>query len=222
MIDYRLQNIGFALLDVLEKNGIEVEVPTEQVCCGSPMLRTGQVDIVDGLVEKNKKVFSQYDTIITMCAGCGATLKNDYPEFGADLNIVDISEFLADNLDTEQMKDLNMKVTYHDPCHLIRGQNIKEDPRKILNKIKGVEFIEMEKPDQCCGAGGGVKSGKPEIALALGKKKSEMIEKLDVDAVVTICPFCQYNIQDALDKEGLKDIKVINILELLKMAYGIE
>ena len=77
----------------------------------------------------------------------------------------------------------------------------------------------MEKPDQCCGAGGGVRAAKPEIAFGLGKKKAEMVEELDVDAVISICPFCQYNIQDALNKEGLDNIKVMNILELLKMSY---
>lgn len=222
MVDYRLQNVGFTLMDVLDKNGFEVEVPKNQVCCGSPMLRTGQTDIVNGLVEKNTEVLSKYDTIITMCAGCGATLKNDYLKYGTKLNIMDISEFLAEQLDTNQMKDLNMKITYHDPCHLARGQGIIYEPREILNKIKGVEFIEMERPDQCCGAGGGVKAGKPEIASGLGKKKAEMIEKLDVNAVISICPFCQYNIQDALDAEGLKDVKVMNILELLKIAYNID
>lgn len=222
MVDYRLQNVGFALIDVLEKNGFEVDIPKNQVCCGSPMLRTGQTNIVNDLIEKNNNALSEYDTIITVCAGCGATLKKDYPKYGVNLNVLDISEFLADKLDTDQMKDLNMRVTYHDPCHLIRGQGISEEPREILNKIKGLEFIEMEKPDQCCGAGGGVRAGKPEIAFGLGKKKADMIKKLDVDAVVSICPFCQYNIQDALDKEGLKNIKVINILELLKMAYDIE
>jgi len=219
MIDYRLQNVGFALIDVLKKNGVEVDIPEDQVCCGSPMLRTGQTEIVESLVLKNKDALSDYDTIITMCAGCGATLKNDYPKYGVNLNVMDISEFLAKNIDTEEMKDLRLKVTYHDPCHLIRGQGIKEEPREILNKIKGIEFVEMEKPDQCCGAGGGVRAAKPEIAFGLGKKKAEMVEKLNVDAVISICPFCQYNIQDALNKEGLDNIKVMNILELLKMAY---
>ena len=186
------------------------------------MLRTGQTKIVNDLVEKNKNALSKYDTVLTLCAGCGATLKKDYPKYGVNLNILDISEFLADKLDTNQMKDLNMKVTYHDPCHLVRGQGITEEPRKILKKIKGIEFIEMKHPDQCCGAGGGVRAGIPEIAFDLGNKKAKMIEKLGVDAVISICPFCQYNIQDALVKEGLKDIKVMNILELLKMAYGID
>lgn len=221
MVDYRVQDVGFALIDVLKKNGVEVDVPEDQVCCGSPMLRTGQTDIVNGLVKKNTEVLSKYDTIITMCAGCGSTLKNDYPKYGAELNVMDISEFLVDHLDINHMKDVNMKVTYHDPCHLVRGQGIKYEPRKILNKIKGVEFLEMDRPDQCCGAGGGIKAGHPEIASALGEKKAKMVEKLNVDAIISICPFCQYNIQDALDEEGLKDVKVMHILELLKIAYNI-
>ena len=218
LVDYRQQEVGFALLKVLENHNIDIVVPEDQVCCGSPMIRTGQTDIVKELAQKNKEVFKGYDTIITVCAGCGATLKKDYPKLGVNFNVVDISEFLADNLNTEDMKPLNMKVTYHDPCHLNRVQGINKEPREILKKIKGLELVEMEKPNQCCGAGGGVRAGKPEIAAELGKEKAEMIKKLGVDAVVTICPFCQINIDAELKKEGI-DIPVLNILKLLEMAY---
>ncbi|MGZ4856783.1 MAG: fumarate reductase (CoM/CoB) subunit TfrB [Methanobacteriaceae archaeon] len=218
LMDYRLPEIGMALLEVLNDHEIDVIVPSDQVCCGSPMIRTGQTDVVEELVKKNAKVFEGYDTIITVCAGCGATLKNDYPEYGVKLNVMDISEYLADKLNTKDMKPVNMRVTYHDPCHLIRGQGIKDEPRQILNKIKGLEFVEMEVPDQCCGAGGGVRSGKPEIAEALGQEKAKMIKKLDVDAVITICPFCENNIRTSLKSEGM-DVEVMNILKLLEMAY---
>ncbi len=136
------------LFDVLNKHEVDVEVPAGQVCCGSPLIRTGQTDILDELVRKNAKALEGYDTIITVCAGCGATLKRDYPEHGVKLNVMDISEYLVDKLNTKDMKPVNMRVTYHDPCHLIRGQGISEEPREILNKIKGVEFVEMEVPDR--------------------------------------------------------------------------
>lgn len=219
LVDYRMPQVGQALLKVLKEQGIAVDVPQDQVCCGSPMIRTGQPEVVKELVKQNKKALSGYDTIITVCAGCGATLKKDYPKFGVEFNVMDISEFLADNLDISSTKPVNMKVTYHDPCHLNRSQGIHMQPREILKKIKGLEFVEMDEPDRCCGSGGGVKSGKPEIASALGQTKAEMIKKLDVDAVITICPFCQIHIRDSLEKEGLKDIKVLNLLELLDMAY---
>ncbi len=220
MVDYRLPEIGLALLKVMKDNNVDVVVPSDQVCCGSPLLRTGQTDLVPDLVKKNQEVFKDYDTIVTVCAGCGATLKNDYPKYGVKLNVVDVSEFLAERLNTDDMKPVNMRVTYHDPCHLVRGQGISKEPREILKKIKGLEFVEMEIPDQCCGSGGGVRSGKPEIAAGLGKKKVDMVNDLGVDAVVTICPFCEYHIKDSLEKAGITNVKVMNILKLLEIAYN--
>ncbi|BDZ71911.1 fumarate reductase (CoM/CoB) subunit TfrB [Methanobacterium petrolearium] len=219
LMDYRLPEIGMSLIDVLNKHEVDVEVPAGQVCCGSPLIRTGQTDILSELVRKNANALESYDTIITVCAGCGATLKRDYLEYGVKLNVMDISEYLVDKLNTNDMKPVNMRVTYHDPCHLIRGQGISEQPREILKNIKGVDFVEMEVPDQCCGAGGGVRSGKPEIAAALGSKKAKMVEKLDVDAVITICPFCENNIRASLEAEGL-DMEVMNILTLLEKSYN--
>ena len=132
---------------------------------------------------------------------------------------MDVSEFLVDKLDSSKMHNVDMKVTWHDPCHLGRGQNIKDQPRKIIEMIPGVEFEEMKYPCQCCGAGGGIKSGKPDIALDLSKSKAEMIKDTGAEAVITICPFCELNLQDGLDAIGANDIKSMHILELLKKAY---
>ncbi|MBE6508160.1 MAG: succinate dehydrogenase/fumarate reductase iron-sulfur subunit [Methanobrevibacter sp.] len=219
MVDYKFPEIGHKLVKILKENGIDIDVPEGQVCCGSPLLRTGQVDIVQDLVDKNKEVFKDYDTVITICSGCGATLKNNHPQFGSKLNVMDISEFLVDKLDEEKLKEVNMTVTYHDPCHLARGQGIKDAPREIIEKIPGVEFKEMLYPCQCCGAGGGIKSGKPEIAMELSKSKAEMIKDTGADAVITICPFCQLNLQDGLNEIGCDDVKCMHILELLDKAY---
>ncbi len=219
MVDYKFPEIGHKLVKILKENGIDIDVPEGQVCCGSPLLRTGQTDIVQDLVDKNKEVFKDYDTIITVCSGCGATLKNNHPEYGSKLNVMDISEFLVDKLDESKLKEVDMTVTYHDPCHLARSQGIKDEPREIIEKIPGVEFKEMLYPCQCCGAGGGIKSGKPEIAMELAKSKAEMVKDTGADAVVTICPFCELNIQDGLNEIGCDNIKCIHILELLDKAY---
>lgn len=220
MVDNKLQHVGHALIDVLKANNIDIDIPQEQVCCGSPLIRTGQTDLIQELVNKNNEVFKDYDTVITICAGCGATLKNDHPKYGSNLNVLDISEFLIDKLDTSKMKNLDMTVTWHDPCHLGRGQGIKDEPREIIEKIPGINFVEMQYPCQCCGAGGGIKSGHPEIALKLSKEKVDMIKDTEADAVITICPFCQYNLKDGLESKGLKDIETLNIVELLQMAYN--
>ena len=219
MVDNKLHHIGEALIDVLEANGITIDIPEGQVCCGSPLIRTGQTDMVQELVDKNNEVFRDYDTVLTICAGCGSTLKNDHPKYGSNLNVMDISEFLVDKLDTDKMKKLNTTVTWHDPCHLGRGQGIKGQPRDILEQIPGVTFKEMKYPCQCCGAGGGIKAGHPEIAMTLAKEKAKMIEDTGAESVITICPFCQYNIQDGLDAIDREDIKAMNIIELLQLAY---
>ena len=219
MVDYKFPEIGHSLVRIFKENGIDIDVPEGQVCCGSPLLRTGQTDIVQDLVDKNKEIFKDYDTVITVCSGCGATLKNNHPEFGSKLNVMDISEFLEDKIDESKLKEVNMKVTYHDPCHLGRGQGIKDAPRNIIEMIPGVEFNEMKYPCQCCGAGGGIKSGKPDIALDLSKSKAEMIKDTESDAVITICPFCELNLQDGLDAIGCEDIKSMHLLKLLEQAY---
>ena len=219
MVDYRFPELGHKLVRILKENGIDIDVPEGQVCCGSPLLRTGQTDAVQKLVDTNKEVFKDYDTVVTVCSGCGSTLKNNHPDYGSKLNVMDISEFLVDKLDESKLKEVNMTVTYHDPCHLGRGQGIKDAPRDIIEKIPGVEFKEMLYPCQCCGAGGGIKSGKPEIAMELSKSKAEMIVDTGSDSVVSICPFCKRNIQDGLNAIGREDIKCIHILELLDKAY---
>ena len=219
MVDYKFPELGHTLVKVLKENGIDIDVPEGQVCCGSPLLRTGQTDIVQDLVDKNKEVFKDYDTVITICSGCGATLKNNHPQFGSELNVMDISEFLEDKIDPSKLKEVKMKVTYHDPCHLGRGQGIKDAPRNIIEMIPGVEFEEMKYPCQCCGAGGGIKSGKPDIALDLSKSKAEMIKDTGAENVITICPFCELNLQDGLDAIGCEDIKSMHILKLLEKAY---
>ena len=132
---------------------------------------------------------------------------------------MDISEFLEDKIDPSKLKEVKMKVTYHDPCHLARGQGIKDAPRNIIEMIPGVEFEEMKYPCQCCGAGGGIKSGKPDIALDLSKSKAEMIKDTGAENVITICPFCELNLQDGLDAIGCEDIKSMHILKLLEKAY---
>ena len=229
LADYRLQPVAKATLDILLKLGIEVVVPKDQVCCGSPMIRTGVLSVMERLVKQNVAAFERFGvkTIVTQCAGCSLTLKKNFPEFvkkflGRDMpfKVYHLSEYIVDvlKLKLTGLKEIKMKVTWHDPCHIGRGQGIYKQPRELLTSIPGIQLIEMRKPDQCCGAGGGVRSGKRELSDMIRADKVKMIIETGAEAVVTECPFCVIQIRDALDEAGYKDIKVFYLEDLIRKA----
>jgi fumarate reductase (CoM/CoB) subunit B len=128
-----------------------------------------------------------------MCAGCGTTLKNDYPK-DKPFTVIDINELLT-RYGIEPPAKLPVRATYHDPCHLLRGQGVREQPRELIRQV--VDLVEM--PSICCGSGGGVRSGIPEEAAALGKKRDEEIKKTGADIVISSCPFCEFHIASCTD-----------------------
>jgi fumarate reductase (CoM/CoB) subunit B len=207
MYNLRLPKTALDAMEVLKRNGIRVIIPKEQICCGSPLIRTGQLAFVDTLKKRNIDTFRfrNIDTVMTMCAGCGSTLKNDYK---TPFAVMDISEVLT-KYGIELPARLPVKATYHDPCHLMRGQDIKDQPRQLIRQV--VDLVEM--PSICCGSGGGVRSGIPDEAAALGKRRGDEIKKTGADIVISSCPFCEFHIAGHTDKP------VKNITTVLLEGY---
>jgi len=140
-----------------------------------------------------------------MCAGCGSTLKRDYK---TPFRVMDINEVLT-KFGIEPPARLPVKVTYHDPCHLLRGQGIRDEPRELITQV--ADLVEM--PSVCCGSGGGVRSGMPEVAAALAENRRKEIEKTGADIVVSSCPFCEFHIMEHTDRP------VRNITSLILDGY---
>ena len=207
MYNMRLPQTALDAMEVLRRNGIRVIIPKEQICCGSPLIRTGQVDFLDTLKRRNIDafVFRNIDTVLTMCAGCGSTLKNDYD---CPFRVMDINEVLI-KYGIEPPARLPLRATYHDPCHLLRGQGIKNQPRELITQV--VDLVEM--PSICCGSGGGVRSGVPEEAAALAENRRKEIEKTGANIVISSCPFCEFHIQEHTDRP------VKNITTVLLEGY---
>lgn len=208
MFNGRLPQRALDMLEVMKRVGIRVIIPKEQVCCGSPLIRTGQTSFIEDLKRKNIVAFASrgIPVVMTMCAGCGATLKNDYL---TPFTVKDVTEVLT-GIDLPDIAKLDNIVTYHDPCHLKNSQGIRDQPRELLRLVAG-KFVEM--PAQCCGSGGGVRSGRPEEAAALGEMRREAIADTGADTVITICPFCEYHIQEHTDRP------VKNLMTLLLEGY---
>ncbi|MDR3102078.1 MAG: succinate dehydrogenase/fumarate reductase iron-sulfur subunit [Methanocalculaceae archaeon] len=208
MFNGRVIQPALDAIEVLRKNGIRVIIPKDQVCCGSPLIRTGLLEFVPELQKRNIDAFLRAgaDTVLTMCAGCGATLKNDY---STPFHVADITEFLA-AIGFIPPKKVTGVYTYHDPCHLLRGQGICKQPRELLQSVAET-FVDM--PARCCGAGGGVKSGRPEEAATIGAVRAEMVKKTGADCIVTICPFCEFHLHQ------VTGLPVKNIATLMLEGY---
>jgi Fe-S oxidoreductase len=205
---YRLNNLKDATTEIFKALGIKYVIPEEIVCCGSVLFRTGHDP--SELVKKNSEIFGDKQIVVS-CAGCYSTFKHDYK----DLNVMHLSEFLQDKLKKLDLKKLKGKVTYHDPCHLGRGSCVYDAPREVINAIPGLEFVEFDscrEDSTCCGAGGGVKSAKPELANELGKSRAEEAKELGAKVILSACPFCELNLGEN------SDIKSMDVCELLLKA----
>jgi glycolate oxidase iron-sulfur subunit len=215
----------------LARAGYQVESPAV-VCCGVPHRAYGDAGAALELARKNVAALEAYEAIVSDCASCGAALK-EYghllagdPAFAERAHTVsgrvaDVSEFLVKQGALPPRGETPLRVTWHDPCHLVRGQGVKAQPRELLRSIPGVELIEMKGADVCCGSAGSFCVTHPELSQAVGGTKAENIVASGADAVVTACPACLSQLRAMLKARGAAT-KVIHLSELLAQSYQSE
>ena len=229
---YRQKNIAKATVSILKKLGADFTIlGLEEWCCGSPLFRVGAREIGEEQAKHNIEAIEKVGakTVVFSCAGCYRTFKTDYQEiFGKlNFNLLHITEFLSQLIKEGKLKitkELKMKVTYHDPCHLVRhlahlGKNamVADQPREILKNIPGVELVEMDRVKLnafCCGAGGGLRAGFTEQSLGLAAERIREAEKTGCNVLVSSCPFCYRNLTDAIKNLNSK-MSMYDVTELL-------
>jgi glycolate oxidase iron-sulfur subunit len=232
--NYMFENIGRSLIGLLNRLGVEVIIPQEQMCCGFPICLDGARTIALTNIRHNLDLFDpqNVDAVIVDCATCGAALKHEYPklleEMGEEAGaaaagqlaqkVQDISQYLSRFDLHTHLKALPGRVTYHDPCHLLRTQGVKDDPRNLLKNIPQMELIEMEGSEVCCGGGGTFQLDHPELASAITAKKIQSIKDTQADLVATGCPGCRLQIHGNLTDDKLK---VVHPVELLAQALSL-
>lgn len=220
-----IQAVAINTAKVLNKLGIDFAVLGEQeVCCGSVAMRTGDLKAFVSVSGKNVNLFksSGAKTIITSCAGCYRTLKVDYAAQMEELGIevLHTIEFLHKIIKEKniKLKNLGIIATYHDPCHTGRHTGVYEEPREILKMMATLTEMKTIKDNaKCCGSGGGVKKGFPELALEISKSRIQEAEETGAEYLVSICPFCYRGLSDAIKALNSK-IKMVDLLELLIQA----
>ncbi len=193
---YLFPEMGLDLIFVLEKLGFRGVVPPELSCCGMVTWGAGDRDTKKELEKRNLEVFSSHpelNTVVTGCASCGHALK-EYENLPQGMEILDISEFLFRHREKLEKlvgnRKLEEKITYHDPCHLRKGQKITAEPRWLLKLIAGDNFIEMRHPERCCGAGGTFGITHKEMSRKILAEKSDDIDATGADIATSGCPGC--------------------------------
>ena len=182
-------------------------------------MRTGDRKAFEKVAEENAKLFRKrgIKTIVTSCAGCYRTFKKDYGDKLNGIEILHSFEYF-NNIIAERdinLKNLDITTTYHDPCHIGRHMGLYEEPRDLLSKLS--HLIEMKTNRvgaMCCGAGGGVRKGFPELSLEMAKDRVKEAEETDAKYLVSTCPFCWRNLNDAIISSG-SNIRMVDLVELL-------
>ena len=229
-----IQSVAINTAKILNKLGVDFSVLGErEVCCGSVGKRTGDLSAFNSVATKNYDLFkkSGVKTIITSCAGCYRTLKADYADYTEELGIEVLHsvELILKIVNEKniQLNHLGVTATYHDPCHTGRNSGISagvtplyEEPRILLKKIANlVEMKTIKESTKCCGAGGGIKKGFPELALKIAKARVQEAEETGAEYLVSICPFCNRNLSDAITDLN-SEIKMIDLMELLDRSLN--
>ena len=226
---YINQSVQNAVFIVLEKNGYKIEVPKGLSCCGIPARSPGDSASFKKLAENNvEKISENIDYLITDCASCGTVwdiyaevLEGKLKDKAKILSekSVNINKFLAEiEIYIPENVKLNGTVTYHDPCHLGRAQGIKDEPRKLLRLIPGIEFKEMNDSDKCCGAAGSFCLTEQKVSHAITEKKARNILEVNADMVATGCPSCKSGIIQGLISLD-KKLPVLEPVEFLALLY---
>jgi heterodisulfide reductase subunit D len=212
---FNQQVLGVSTARVLNHLGVPfIMLGEDEWCCGSALIRTGQPHIgdtprqaaihnVEALEARGVK------KVLFACAGCFRAASIDWPRLMGrkpKFEVVHISDFLAEKIDQGKIKweksfD-NKTITYHDPCHLGRHVGVFEGPRKVLKNMPGLNFVEMERNrelQRCCGAGGGVKAGIPDLAMGISSARVRDAQEVKADILSSACPFCRRNLGDGRD-----------------------
>jgi len=218
-----------ATIKLLSSLGYKVITPRNQVCCGAPNMLGGDMAGLKEAAITNVDIFAAYDVdfIVTDCGGCGAELKKyghhiegeSATAFSAKVR--DISQVLALHADElrAKLKPLDLKVTWHDPCHIAHCQGIRREPRELLKLVPGLQFAELNEADACCGSAGTYNIERPEMSDRILKRKLDNIRASGAQVLVTGNPGCLLQLKKGL-ADHLPEVRIRHLTEILAQSLA--
>jgi glycolate oxidase iron-sulfur subunit len=208
----------YSAVKLLQLAGCEVWFPKEERCCGALHAHNGDLEEAERLRDANSRMYAkgEFDALVVDSAGCGSHLKDFYPDLKG--RVKDLSEWLAEIGLPEPTREVKVRVTYQDACHLAHAQRIKRQPRDLIRALPGVEFVEMRHPDICCGAAGLYSTLEPAMSKRILAEKLDDLISTGAEVIVTANPGCQMQLAAGLRSRG-SNIRVEHLSELLVSAF---
>lgn len=228
LVDQLWPSVGASAVEVLRHAGCEVEFDQRQTCCGQPAFNTGYRNEARVLARRFIEIFeaSKADAIVSPSGSCTAMVHHFRELFAEDEawrtrgesvaeRTHEFASFLVNVLGVDDLgASFRGRVTWHDACHGLRDLNVHSEPRRLIRKVRGVEFVELANADACCGFGGTFSVKYPEISVAILDNKIESIEKAGVRAVVSGDASCLMQIGGRLSRKA-SAVRTMHLAELL-------
>lgn len=220
---------GMAMVKLFRHLGVEVDYVDDQTCCGQPAFNSGYRKELVPVAERFIELFRDKEYIVAPSGSCVSFVKIFYNELEIreELKpalkelcgkIYEFTEFLVDVLKVENLGgEFKHKATYHDSCHLLRELGIKEQPRKLIRSINGIDFVEMEGHDSCCGFGGTFSYKFENVSIAMVEEKCKNIIASGAEYCIGADSSCLMNIEGYLRKNKM-NAKTMHIAELLALS----
>lgn len=231
LVDMMRPRIGFAALKLLEAAGCEVVVPAGQTCCGQPAFNSGDRESARALAIKLLDEFESCEYVVGPSGSCTGMIRTHYADLAAESDALarrmaalaartfELTDFLVNVARYQALSgdvsDFRGRVTYHDSCAGLREMGIKAQPRALLAQVPGVELIEMQGAEECCGFGGTFSVKFGELSAAIAEKKCDCIRATGSDAIVGGDLGCLLNIEGKLRRMGDDKTQVLHIAEVL-------
>jgi L-lactate dehydrogenase complex protein LldE len=218
--------VGISTVQILERLGHTIEYPEDLACCGQPAFNSGYWDEARMVANKVLRQLERAEAVVIASGSCGAMLKVFYQELfhGTEQEAAakalaakcwEFSEFLVKKLGvTDVGAKFPAKATFHDGCHGLRELGNKKEPRELLAKVQGLELVEMQDAEVCCGFGGTFAVKFPMISTAMGELKCASAIESTAEYIISNDSSCLMQIQGLLDRQG-KKLKTIHLAEVL-------
>jgi L-lactate dehydrogenase complex protein LldE len=227
IVDQLFPQVGMAMADVLERIGCQVEFPEDQTCCGQPAFNTGYREEARRVAMHFLEVFRDAEYIVAPSGSCTSMIAHHYaelfrgePEWLEEARRLEprVWEFSRFLLEVARVEDVGARfeqvVTFHDSCHALREFGIKEGPRRLLGRVRGLTLKEMDAAEECCGFGGTFSVKFPEVSGGMARTKIDSIVKTGARVVVSLDSSCLLQIQGALSRAGAP-VATMHLAEVL-------